>query len=60
MRLRRVAIDVKKQVRGRTVRTAGISLRGHRDSDDSTRLNCPDRALIRAQSWPPMSTEYPS
>ena len=32
MRLRRVAIDIKKQVRGRTVRTAVISLAGQRDS----------------------------
>jgi hypothetical protein len=33
MRLRRVAIDMKKQVRGRTVRTATMSLAGQVDTD---------------------------
>jgi len=33
MRLRRVAIDMKKRVRGRTVRTAESSLAGLQDTD---------------------------
>ena len=33
MRLRRVAIDMKKRVRGRTVRTAESSLAGLADTD---------------------------
>jgi hypothetical protein len=37
MRLRRVAIDMKKQVRGRTVRTAARSLAGRWDTDGTPR-----------------------
>ena len=57
MRSRRVAIDIKKQVRGRTVRTAVISLGDHRDADDTSlprrtpvgRRSVLSRAPIRAQ-----------
>jgi hypothetical protein len=38
MRLRRVAIDIKKQVRGRTVRTAERSLAGQSRPDDTVRV----------------------